>query len=479
MRRLYLPAMRLSVKRIGQLAVPAAAVALLFQLYWLRQTYISEKKSFRNTARECLQQAYQASLMSYMGQAIKPSGDNSNKMDIQSSINFEDLDDDNETVEESARRDSILLKFAAKAHLDTGKRLSVPVANVEYEQLSGFLSRMFSSLGMSLINTDTLKYQYAYLLKEKNITIPFQLYQDSALLKVKNDPRLLTIHPALNNETNTIGAIFAGETGYLLQKISPAIIVSFFIVLLVIGCIWTLWRIVIRQKKLEQMKQDFISHVTHELKTPVAVLQATNEALLTFGGINNPDMTERYLRLNKTELDKLQGLIDHIMKVTRQEQQSTTLQTQVLSLPECLHEIMQRFTPLEHVSITLNNQSARQQIETDKQAFEIIFSNLLDNAIKYNNKNEKIITLTVKDNRENIIITVTDNGDGIEKQHLPFIFDKFYRITNGDMQDTKGYGLGLSHVHALVQHLRAKITVNSIPGAGTTFTLQFPAYEQH
>lgn len=473
------PGMKLSVKRIGQLAVPAATVALLFQLYWLRQTWLTARQSFRSTATECLQKAYDAAMMSNLGH-IGRTNDSLQQMNISSSINFEELEDDeNETVEQAAKRDSMINTLAARLHLDTGKSHSIPVPNVEYAQMSNILSRMFSSFGLQLVHIDSLRHEYRLLLHEKNIDLPFRLYTDTTLTAVKSNPRLLLIHPALNTQTNTIGVLFSGETIYLLQQIFPAIIVSFFIGLLIVGCIWTLWRIIVKQKKLEQMKQDFISHVTHELKTPVAVLQATNEALLNFGGSNSPEMTTRYLHLNKTELDKLQGLIDQIMTITRLEQQLHQRQTTAMPLEESLNGIIQRFAYQDSVQIHIDNRSGHNSIETDKQAFEIIFSNLLDNAIKYNNKPQKLITLTIKDNRDRIFITVTDNGEGISNSHLPFIFDKFYRVTSGDTQDTKGHGLGLSHVKALAQQLQATVEVNSTPGTGTTFTLQFPRYAKN
>lgn len=475
---LYLPGMKLPVKRIGQLAVPAATVALLFQLYWLRQTWLSARQTFRTTATECLQKAYDASMMSNFGQ-MGPANDTVKQLRISSAINLEDLEDENETEEQAAARDSMINILATRLHLDTGKTHTIPVPNVEYAQMTNILSRMFSSFGFQLVNMDTLQREYKLLLHQKNIDIPFKLYTDPILSDVKKNPHLLLIHPALNNQTNTIGVLFTNETAYLLKQISPAIVVSFFIGLLIIGCIWALWRTIIKQQKLEQMKQDFISHVTHELKTPVAVLQATNEALLNFGGSSNPEMTNRYLQLNKTELGKLQGLIDEIMTITRQEQEPGIRPASAIPLEHSLQEIIKRFAYRDNVNICIDNQSMHHSIETDKQAFETIFSNLLDNAIKYNNKPEKLIILTIKDNKERVLITVSDNGEGIAGSHLPFIFDKFYRVTNGDTQDTKGYGLGLSHVKSLAQQLQATVDVNSIPGAGTTFTLQFPRYAKN
>lgn len=476
---LYLPGMKLSVKRIGQLAVPAATVALLFQLYWLRQTWLTARQTFRTAATECLQKAYDVAMMSNLGQ-MEPANDTVKRLSISSSINLEELEDDeNETEEQAATRDSMINTLATRLHMDTGKSRTIPVPNVDYAQMSNILSRMFSSFGFQLVNMDTLQHEYKLLLQEKNIGIPFKLYTDPILSDVRKNPRALLIHPALNNQTNTIGVLFTGETVYLLKQISPAIVVSFFIGLLIIGCIWILWRTIIKQQKLEQMKQDFISHVTHELKTPVAVLQATNEALLNFGGSSNPEMTTRYLQLSKKELGKLQELIDEIMTITRQEQQPGIRPATAIPLEHSLQEIIKRFAYQENVNICIDNQSAHHSIETDKQAFETIFSNLLDNAIKYNNKPEKLIILTIKDNRERVLITVTDNGEGIANSHLPFIFDKFYRVTNGDTQDTKGHGLGLSHVKALTQQLHATVEVSSTPGTGTMFTLQFPRYAKN
>ncbi|MFY0254996.1 sensor histidine kinase [Chitinophaga sp. 30R24] len=468
--------MKISVKRLGQLAIPASAAALLFQLYWLRQTYVTEQQRFHTTVTESLQQAYDATMAKTLGIGMQVQMPDKVTY-MMPSIRLADMQENkHETAVKSEARDSLLRKLAAIGDKDSNKQARLTIPNIEYPKLERLMLSMLSSFGVQMVNMDTLRQIYRHQLQLQNIALPFTLYHDSALISVQDNPHLLLIHPAMNEHTNTIGVIFQHEVPFLLRKILPAIIVSLFIALLITGCIWILWRTIIRQQKLEQMKQDFISHVTHELKTPVAILQATNEALLTFGGVQNADMTARYLRLNKQELDKLQGLIEQIMNITRYEQQVADLHIEPLPVAQSLQHIIARFSYQEAVNITLDNQSLQPTIKTDKQAFEIIFSNLLDNAIKYNDKATKEIQVTVKDSKSGMLFTVTDNGDGIAKSHLPFIFDKFYRVTNGDTQNTNGYGLGLSHVKALTNRLGASISVTSIPGAGTTFTLLFPAY---
>ena len=143
-----------------------------------------------------------------------------------------------------------------------------------------------------------------------------------------------------------------------------------------------------------------------------------------------------------------------------------------------LHDAVNRFSHLPGVNIQTQYEVEDTNIYTDIGAFHTILSNLLDNAVKYNDKAQKEIVVTVKELTGDYSFTVNDNGNGNEKHHFPFHYDKFYRIAQGDRLDIKGYGLGLSHVKALLQQLHGSISISSIPGNGTTFIFQLPKYEK-
>ncbi len=452
-------------KRIWWIAAPAVIAALLFQLYWLWQTYKSQREAFTATATAVFQEAYDQTIFQTVKHLSGLKSKEKNRYELRTTMMMV-----GDTV--IAPSDTL----AREIELD-----SAHLPDSELDMATGTpYARFFSTIISSFTNVtparDSLIMRYKAGLAQKGITLPFTITYGAR--EKDADRSTLLVNPTLNNPAKAVAVRFDGLPVYLLKKMSSAIILSLFIAFLITGCIGFLWRILLRQERLEHMKRDFISHVTHELKTPVAILQATNEALLVFHGINDTEKTGRYLRHSKVELDKLQGLIDKIMQVTRLEQEQLPLHIADAPIKTLVNEAVQRFSHLPGVQVLEQYDLQQPSIHTDVNAFHTILSNLLDNAIKYNQRLQKHIQVEVKEMPAFFSFTVRDNGDGIAKEHIPFLYDKFYRVTQGDRQDTNGYGLGLSHVKALLQQLHGAIAVQSTPGEGTTFTFQLPKHEK-
>lgn len=470
-------------KRIWWIAAPALLAALLFQLYWLRQTYRSQQEAFIATVTEAFHNAYDKSIIITAKLRTSDGGAIQKPYAIQASIGINDLPDSASPPKDVKTR--VLTELDTSSVHTPIKTLQIDTSGAnthlsldKASPLSHFVSTIFSSFTDITPNKDTLQKYYRQELDSKQIPLSFQLLSGSNEIDtIKNRPTVL-VYPGMNNPSKIVGIQFIRLPAYLLKKMSSAIILSIFVAVLITGCIWTLWRIILRQEKLENMKREFISHVTHELKTPVSILQATNEALLTFRGLNDPDKTERYLRHSKTELDKLQDLIDKIMQITREEQEQQPLSVSEEDITILVADAVNRFSHLPELTIEQQFDIQNKHFKTDRSAFNIILTNLLDNAIKYNEKPQKTVLINVKEQGRHYSFVVKDNGNGIEKRHLPFLFDKFYRVVQGDRHDIKGYGLGLSHVKALLQLLQGSISVSSIPGNGTIFTFQLPKYEK-
>lgn len=481
-RKLNLPNMGKVRKRIWWIATPALLAALLFQSYWLRQTYQSQQEAFVATATEAFHNAYDNTIIITAklraGEEAKPQKGYSVKATI-------DIGDSlNNTLFSPGKRSGAFIQYDTSIKRSEKEiQLDTSFANTNMSldngsQMAHFVSTIFSSFTDVTPDSDTLNKYYRRELDKKKIRLPFRILSGSNDIDTLAGRPTLLIRPGMNNPRKMMAVQFSGLPAYLLRKMSSAIILSIFIALLITGCIWTLWRIILRQEKLENMKREFISHVTHELKTPVSILQATNEVLLKFRGIDDPDKTERYLRHSKTELDKLQDLIDKIMQVTREEQEQQPLSAAPADIKTLINDAVNRFSHLPGVSIQQQYELRGGHFLTDAAAFNTILTNLLDNAVKYNDKPQKEIQIIAKELTGHYSFTVKDNGNGIEKQHFPFLYDKFYRVVQGDRHDIKGYGLGLSHVKALLQQLQGSISISSVPGNGTTFIFQLPKHEK-
>lgn len=508
------------VKRIWWITIPIALAVLAFQLYWLRGTYISQQTSFRQLAADALQRAHEQAMVLGMKQmeknkskVAKKFGLDDDKIDTSASTSMTwsmvmDTDADSpmtinrsiQKMNDAASKIAVAKKAARKkeehkpAVINLGDTAKVSIytttqtlsgkdSSIEKhydgntkavkEMANRFVANMFAY--SNIIETDTalLRTNFKKELADKEIYLSFKLhlYQKDTILPGRAET--IAIKVFTMDTGRTLAATFDGLSKMLLLKILWPIVLSFLLVLLIASCIWILGRIIQRQKKLEVMKNDFISNITHELKTPVAILSATNEALLTFGGMHDTEKTARYLRLSQDEIHKLQGLVDNIMALTRMEHgEDIPEPVEDVNIPALLKSVTARYTGLPGVHIHPDIQLQHENLRTRPAAVRTILSNLLDNAIKYTTATEKHIHIKVREQDQYYTVIVQDNGIGIDRAYLPYIFDKFYRVPQGNVHEVKGYGLGLSHVKSLLQRLGGTIKAESRLGQGTTFTVQ-------
>lgn len=452
-------------KRIWWIVLPTVLAVMAFQSYWLLGTWRDQRKAFYSQAKDILQYTYDQSFMEslVMGQMKKL---NSPQERIDSAI--ADIIEDKEITFSSTfmASDTINAKFSTLKDVRT--------ATMPRGSLQSFLSNAFST--SSELRPDSAKLAKAYQkeLTARGLNVEAQL---SYANKLDTSGYYIKIPLSMAMPDNHLYARFSGVENYLLKKMSLPAVISLILLLLVAGCIWILWRIIIRQKALETMRSDFISNITHELKTPVAILSTINESLLTYNGMDDKTKTERYLRLSKDELNKLQGHIEEILTLSKMENGMPLAESGEVLLPELLNIVQQRFNHLPGVHITTALEVTEPVIHTHGESLLTILNSLVDNSIKYADKAEKQVELRVKqqEGAGEYLFSVADNGIGISKEHLPFIFDKFYRVPQGNLHDVKGYGLGLSYVKELVSKLGGSIKVSSTPGSGSLFTFKIPA----
>lgn len=221
------------------------------------------------------------------------------------------------------------------------------------------------------------------------------------------------------------------------------------------------------------MKDDFVSNMTHELKTPISIAYSANDALLNYDAANDTAKQRAYLAIAIKQLKHLGELVENILAVSMERRKALTLRTERIYLPELVGEIAsaQQMRADKDISITLD---VIEQIDVaaDKSHLSNVLNNLIDNAIKYSGESV-VIHITISADS----IEVTDNGIGIPSKSLPFIFDKFYRVPHGNRQDVRGYGIGLYYVKHILEKMGWSISAKSQEGVGTTFVIKFNGHE--
>ncbi len=272
----------------------------------------------------------------------------------------------------------------------------------------------------------------------------------------------------------------------VLSQMAGILATSLFIMLVLAFAFWFLIHTMLKQKTLDEMKSDFTNNITHELKTPIAVAYAANDALLNYGMMNNPDKARKYLGIAQEQLQQLSGMVEQILSMSMERRKNMLLNIVDVPVKEVIKPLIaqHQLKSSKKVEVSLTVELENLTVKADRMHFSNIVSNLIDNAIKYSGNEVKIeINASLRsvsssksqneNSREMVVITVKDNGIGIAHDKLPYIFDKFYRVTDGNKYSVKGYGLGLFYVRSLMEKMGGSVSVESELGKGTCFTLRF------
>lgn len=259
----------------------------------------------------------------------------------------------------------------------------------------------------------------------------------------------------------------------LVWKHMTGILATSFIILLILGfSFWFLIRTLLRQKTLEEIKSDFTNNITHELKTPIAVAYAANDALLNFNQAEEKTKRDQYLRICQEQLQRLSSLVEQILSMSMERRKTFRLHPEEVNLKELIVSLVEQhqLKADKPMQITLEIEPETLTIVVDRTHFSNIISNLIDNAVKYS-KERADITIRCRQTEQTVTISIADRGIGIPLDKQKHIFDKFYRVPTGNLHNVKGYGLGLFYVKSIVEKHGGTITVKSEPGKGSIFTI--------
>ena len=235
--------------------------------------------------------------------------------------------------------------------------------------------------------------------------------------------------------------------------------------------------IIYRQKKLDELKTDFINNMTHEFKTPVATISLASQMLKNEKVISNPDKILNYSTIIEEENKRLSGHIENVLQVARLDRGEFKLKLDVLDVHQLLRDITESLElriQNENGELTTKLEAAQAQITGDVFHLTNALYNIFDNAIKYRKEEGLKIHLTTRSNSKGIFIAIQDNGIGISKENQKKVFEKFYRVPTGNIHNVKGFGLGLSYVQVIVQAHGGSVKVDSEPGQGSRFEIFLP-----
>lgn len=280
------------------------------------------------------------------------------------------------------------------------------------------------------------------------------------------------------NKINYLEVYFPTKADYLFSSIRfmiPSFAFTFILLLIFIYAIM----VAFRQKKVNEMKNDFINNMTHELKTPISSLSLAGQMLGDASVRKSDTMMRHIAEVINDDTKRLRFMVEKVLQMSLYYNQKSVLNLVALDANKVIaasaHSVKLR---VEKVGgrIELDLAAGRSLVKVDEMHFANLITNLLDNAVKYRSEEHPLILkIATEDLPHNKLqITVTDTGIGIRKDDLRKIFDKFFRVSTGDRHDVKGFGLGLAYVKKMVEEFGGEITAESEFGRGTTFTLTLP-----
>lgn len=318
-----------------------------------------------------------------------------------------------------------------------------------------------------------------YEIRSKNFVEALQDTENNRrevyLLQVSGGDDLDNLVPA-----ETLSVIIPDYKHIVIRQMYLKIAGVIFFTLMIITAFYITVRTLLKQKKLSEIKNDFINNMTHEFKTPLATISLAVDALRNEKVMQDKQKSHYFSGIIKEENKRMNKQVETILQAALLDRQDLQLNLQPIHVHTIIQDVVDNF------QLQLQDQDGKADLqlnakndllEADEVHFTNLITNLIDNAVKYS-KDRVLIKITTHSTNKNLVIRLEDNGIGMSKETQRRIFEKFYRAHTGNIHNIKGFGLGLSYVKSVIEAHHAKIKVDSVVGRGTAFTMEFPLKKQ-
>jgi two-component system phosphate regulon sensor histidine kinase PhoR len=273
-----------------------------------------------------------------------------------------------------------------------------------------------------------------------------------------------------------LSLVFPDRTNYVLGSMAWILGGSLLFSLIILATFAMSLFFIIRQKKISEMKSDFINNMTHEFKTPIATISLAADTITNPKVINDESSIRHFISMIKKENSRMNKKVETILQIASLDKKEINFRFENISL----HAVIERAVDTIDIQVQQKNGSVRLNLLAsepvvfgDAEHLTNLVNNLLDNAIKYSPESPSI-TIETKNNEKGVILSVEDKGEGMSKSVQSKIFERFYRQSSGNVHDVKGFGLGLNYVRAIVDAHRGTVSVYSEPGNGSRFDVFLP-----
>ena len=288
-----------------------------------------------------------------------------------------------------------------------------------------------------------------------NLSTSFYHFKKDTIFKRTKDTTLVDEKFSVNSKSTYLKdgqaykLYYSNSNFEALKRGFGGIFLSFILSILIISCLFYLLKIINQQKELATIKNDLISNITHEFKTPIATVSTVIEAIENFNVLDDKEKTKKYLAMSSVQLKKLHQMVEKLLETATLDSEQLLLKKETIDVVKMTERIVAKHQLLANGKELIFSSNLQPiYFNVDVFHFENVISNLLDNAIKYGGNTIEININSILKFTE---ITIADDGDGIDKNQQEKIFDKFYRVPKGNTHDVKGFGIGLYYCKKIIE----------------------------
>lgn len=457
-----------------------ASIALLsliaVQLYWVRNAITVERTNLENNVNEAVSNViYNLEKIKTIDNLQETMKSNTRIASILHSVDSinKALFNEMESIAQPEDFEKFIKKsFIAREALDE---------MIEYDAPFDIEKKLKINLLDSLLNYELRKkgikteFEYGVYSTSRNkmIIAKTGLYQNQLM----KDGFVFTLYPnEFSSKPDYLMIYFPFEIRFLLKQMFWIILISLIILMIIMFLFAYVIKIIYRQRKISEMKNDFINNMTHEIKTPISTISLACEALTDKDIKKNDILSGKYLNVINQENIRLGGIVEKILQTATLDKGELRLKKEKTDIHEILDNVINNtgiHVEVKDGKIVRDFRAKKTIMVVDKMHITNVFSNLIDNANKYSPKKPEI-KITTENYSDGVRIIIEDNGIGISKENQKKIFEKLYRIPTGNIHDVKGFGLGLSYVKAIVEKHGGKISIDSELKKGSNFIVYLP-----
>ncbi|QQS51908.1 MAG: HAMP domain-containing histidine kinase [Bacteroidota bacterium] len=292
----------------------------------------------------------------------------------------------------------------------------------------------------------------------------------------ENESYMVCLSCIWKKEYIHLSVFFPNKDKSILSSLIIWMLLSVVFTLATIGALILILFTVFRQKKIAEIKNDFVNNMTHELKTPISTISVASEVLMQLEETNLDKRLKKYSKIIFDENQRMRKLVDKVLNIATLDKTQPNLDIEEVNMHTIICKTVNSFcleANKQDVKIDYQLMADRPIVLADTLHMRNVINNLLDNAIKYS-VDAPEITISTQNSEGYLLIKVADKGIGIAKESINKVFDKFYRVPEGNVHNVKGFGLGLFYVKAIVEAHQGMVTVHSTPGSGSVMEIYIP-----